>query len=74
MSSMVEAMGLGLFLYRPVAWCFLRGDEILKHFDGGFALATSVVAVQLQAEAERLKKETNALKARPINCPLGGCE
>ena len=25
MSSMVEATGLGLFLYRPVAWCSYRG-------------------------------------------------
>ena len=57
MSSMVGATGLGLFLYRPVAWCFSSGDESLSILVVGVALATSVVADQ-KAEAERLKKET----------------
>ena len=33
---MVEATVLGLFLYRPVDWCFLRGMKHLS-FDGGLA-------------------------------------
>ena len=53
-----------LFLYRPVAWCFLRGMKFLSILVVGVALATSVVADQ-KAETERLKKETKALKARP---------
>ena len=35
---MVEAMGLGLFLYRPVAWCFLRGVKYLSILMVGVAL------------------------------------
>ena len=35
---MVEAMGAVLFLYRPVAWCFLRG---MKKYN---ALIISIVA------------------------------
>jgi antitoxin component YwqK of YwqJK toxin-antitoxin module len=38
MSSMVEAMGLGLFLYRPVAWCFLRGMKFLSILMVGVAM------------------------------------
>ena len=60
---MVEATGLGLFLYRPVAWCFLRGMKYLSILIVGVALATSGVAND-KAEIERLKKEIEALKAK----------
>ena len=46
---MVEAMGLGLFLYRPVAWCFLRGMK--KH---KIILVASIVVV-----AVLIKTQTN---------------
>ena len=60
---MVEATGLGLFLYHPVARCFLRGMKYLSILMVGVALATSGVADD-KAEIERLKKEIEALKAK----------
>ena len=41
MSSMVEATGLGLFLYRPLAWCFLREMKYLSILMVGVALLVS---------------------------------
>ena len=41
MSSIVEATGLGLFLYRPVVWCFLRGMKYLSILMVGVALLVS---------------------------------
>ena len=38
MSSMVEATGAVLFLYRPLAWCFLRGMKYLSILIVGVAL------------------------------------
>ena len=35
---MVEATGLGLFLYRPLAWCFLREMKYLSILMVGVAL------------------------------------
>ena len=46
---MVEATGLGLFLYRPVAWCFLRGMKKSK-----IMLVASIVVV-----AVLIKTQTN---------------
>ena len=60
---MVEAMGLGLFLYRPLAWCFIRGMKYISILMVGIALAASGVADD-KAEIERLKKEIEALKAK----------
>ena len=52
-----------LFLYRPIAWCFLREMKYLSILMVGVALATSGVADD-KAEIERLKKEIEALKAK----------
>ena len=38
---MVEATGLGLFLYRPLAWCFLREMKYLSILMVGVALLVS---------------------------------
>ena len=60
---MVEVAGVGLFLYRPVVWCFPRGMKFLSILMVGAALATSGLADD-KAEIERLKKEIEALKAK----------
>ena len=56
---MVEATGL--FLYRPVAWCFLRGMKYLSILMVGFALLVGGCG---QSEADKLRKEIKELKEK----------
>ena len=55
MSSIVEATGLGLFLYHPLAWCFLRGMKKPK-----IILVASIVvaAVLIKTQTNLWRTET----------------
>ena len=55
MSSIVEATGLGVISLPSLCCCFLRGDEIFKHFDGGCCHAWWVLRVGVGREMSNLK-------------------
>ena len=56
---MVEATGAVLFLYRPVAWCFLQGMKYLSILIVGVAMLFGGCG---ESEADKLKKEIQELK------------
>jgi len=54
---MVEVAGLGLFLYRPVAWCFIKRMKYLSILMVGVALLVGGFAKKEIAESKQAKEE-----------------
>ena len=54
---MVEATVLGLFLYRPVDWCFLRGMKHLSILMVGVALLVGGCGEKEVADEKPTKEE-----------------
>ena len=57
MSSIVEATGLGLFLYRPVAWCFIKRMKYLSILMVGVALLDGGYGEREVADEKPAKEE-----------------